>query len=133
MMRFKDKTKLLYYKIFMPQRRIIQPQGYEKFNAVLVSYKVPFIQRSFILCSEWQLEHPELMAFFLAEVKRLSLEYTGKPNHYICFFSSQGQRKRANVHIHVHLIENRFQKMWIYFILSVKNMLFAIWQLILRK
>lgn len=125
--------KSLYYKIFMPQRTITQPQGYEQFNAVLVSYKVPFIKRSFILCSEWQLENPELMAFFLAEVKRLSLEYTGKPNRYICFFSSQGQRKRANVHIHVHLIENRFQKAWIYFILTFKNILLAICQFIFRK
>lgn len=117
----------------MPQRTITQPIGYEQFNAVLVSYKVPFIKRSFILCSEWQLENPELMAFFLSEIKRLSLEYTEKSDNYICFFSSQGQRKRANVHIHVHLIENRFQKMWIYFILTVKNMLFAIWQLVFRK
>lgn len=125
--------KSLYYKIFMPQRTITQPTGYERFNGVLVSYKIPFIKQSFILCSEWQLENPELMAFFLSEIKRLSLEYTGKSDNYICFFSSQKQRKRANVHIHVHLIENRFQKMWIYFILTVKNMLFAIWQLVFRK
>lgn len=117
----------------MPQRQITTPQGYEKFDGVLVSYKVPFIKRSFILCSEWQLESPKLMAFFLSEAKRLSLEYTGKTDCYICFFSSQRQRKKANVHIHLHIIENRFQKAWIYFILSVKNILWSIWKIIFRK
>ena len=128
-----SKLKSLYYKIFMPQRTITKPAGYERFNGVLVSYKIPFIKHSFILCSEWQLENPELMAFFLSEAKRLSLEYAEKPDCYICFFSGQTQRKRANVHIHLHIIENRFQKAWIYFILGIKNILLAIWQQIFGK
>lgn len=127
------KLKSLYHKIFMPKRTITKPTGYERFNGVLVSYKVPFIKQSFILCSEWQLENPELMAFFLSEAKRLSLEYTGKPDCYICFFSSQRQRKRANVHVHLHIIENRFQKAWVYFTLSIRNFSLAIWQLIFGK
>lgn len=74
------KLKLLYYKIFMPQRTITKPTGYEQFNGVLVSYKVPFVKQSFILCTEWQLENPELMAFFLSEANRLSLECVGNPS-----------------------------------------------------
>ena len=111
---------------FMFNRRISAPVGYAERGCVLVSYQLPLLKHCFVLCSESAREEndaprTDLMAFFLVEAARLAQEAVGDPEAFMLIHSGRSIRKRACWHLHVFVVERRWQKAWVYTVLGVKN------------
>jgi hypothetical protein len=63
----------------------------------------------------------ELLRFFISEVERLARESVGDSQVFMFIHSGRSIRKRANWHLHVFVVQHRWQKAWVYTILGVKN------------
>ena len=112
---------------FMLDRNISIPTGYVERECLLVTYRLPLLSHCFILCAEQsakkdQCERMELMAFFLIEAERLAAICVGDPQAFMLIHSGRSVRKRADWHLHVFVVQHRWQKAWVYIILGVKNL-----------
>jgi hypothetical protein len=117
---------------FMLDREVLQPPAYVARSCVLVKYRLPLLRHCFVLCHEPSVAHrepapAELMAFFLAEAARLAQESVGDPQAYILIHSGSSIRKRSNWHLHVFVVQHRWQKAWVYAVLGVKNAALSAW------
>jgi hypothetical protein len=114
---------------FMIGRRISVPQGYAERGCVLVSYRLPLLKHCFVLCSDAEgldaAGQIELMSFFLLEAQRLALASVGDPQAFMLIHSGQSIRKRASWHLHVFVVQRRWQKAWVYSVLGIKNLVLA--------
>ncbi len=103
-------------------RRIDTPPGYAERDCRLVSYRMPFCRHCFVLCHDPSGEHPAIdytvMDFFMGETHALSRRITGNPHSFVAIHSGGFVRKRPNLHMHVFVIERRWQKAWLYLLLA---------------
>ena len=112
---------------FMLDREVLQPPAYAARSCLLVKYRLPLLRHCFVLCHEPSVAHhqgpapADLMAFFLAEAERLAHESVGDPQAYLLIHSGSSIRKRPNWHLHVFVVQRRWQKAWVYSVLGVKN------------
>jgi hypothetical protein len=112
---------------FMLNREISVPDGYQKRGCLLVSYRLPLLKHCFVLCSERCHEmnagdKAELMTFFLGEAERLALSCVGDSEAFMLIHSGRSARKRPSWHLHVIVVQHRWQKAWVYMILGAKNL-----------
>ncbi len=119
---------------FMLNRKVITPEAYSERSCLLVKYQLPFLQHCFILCHEPTFKDsdksaPELMLFFFSEAQRLALESVGDPEAYMLIHSGSSIRKRPNWHLHVFVVQHRWQKAWVYSVLGIKNIALAVFNL----
>ena len=113
-------------RIFMFNRRVTTPTGYAERSCVLVSYTLPFLKHCFALCAETSLAHAQTeradtLIFFLAEAERLAQRAVGDSQAFLLVHSGSTVRKRPNWHLHVFVIQHRWQKAWLYTILGMKS------------
>ena len=116
---------------FMLDRKISVPAGYAERGCVLVSYRLPLLAHCFVLCSDSIAGQDEgqgvdLMAFFLVEAGRLAQQAVGDPQAFMLIHSGQSIRKRSSWHLHVFVVQRRWQKAWVYGVPSIKNVALAI-------
>ena len=119
----------------MIDRRISTPPGYPERNCLLVSYRLPLLRHCFVLCQDEPaiqagLPASALMCFFMEEAERLALEHLGNGQAFMLVHSGAAIRKRPGWHLHVFLVQHRWQKAWVYFVLACKNVGLALYQLI---
>ena len=113
-------------RTFMFNRKVTTPAGYRKRSCVLVSYSFPLLAHCFALCSEATLKHTirgraDTFKFFLSEAERLAEAAVGDRQAFLLVHSGDTIRKRRNWHLHVFVIEHRWQKAWLYAILGLKS------------
>jgi hypothetical protein len=114
---------------FMLDRHVLVPAGYAERSCVLVTYRLPGLKHCFVLCHEQQVHQTssaDLMAFFIAEAERLALGAVGDAQAFMLIHSGRSIRKRPNWHLHVFVVQRRWQKAWVYAILGLKNFALAI-------
>lgn len=112
---------------FMLDRTVQAPPGYAERGCALVSYRLPLLAHCFVLCHETSLVQPdatrnELLQFFISEAGRLAEQAVGDREAFMLIHSGRSVRKRANWHLHVFVVQRRWQKAWVYAILAFKNM-----------
>lgn len=129
----------------MLDKRISTPAGYAERGCLLVSYRLPLLRHCFVLCAEnngpddgQPHERPsmEAMAFFLMEAQRLAQQAVGDPQAFMLIHSGQSIRQRANWHLHVFIIQHRWQKAWLYLMLGFKSTVLAMgdaWRAVVRS
>lgn len=104
-------------------RRISVPPGYAERDCRLVSYAMPLCPHCFVLCHEPQdPAHSSIgysiMGFFMGEAHGLSRQITGNPHSFVVIHSGGFVRKRPNLHMPVFVIHRRWQKAWLYLLLT---------------
>jgi hypothetical protein len=114
----------------MLNRKVLVPSGYAERACVLVSYSLPLLRHCFVLCDESssaqaETARDELLLFFLSEAERLARESVGDSQAFMFIHSGRSIRKRANWHLHVFVVQHRWQKAWVYTILGAKNIALA--------
>ncbi len=71
-------------------------------------------------------EVAEMIALGASHAKRLALETLGDPEAYGLLYSGYSSRREKGWHVHIVLLGNRWRKSWMYFVLSVKNLMQAL-------
>lgn len=67
------------------------------------------------------------MTFFMTEAERLAYESVGDSQAFMLIHSGSSIRKRSNWHLHVLVIQYRWQKAWAYSVLGAKNTVRALY------
>lgn len=65
------------------------------------------------------------MPFFMSEASRLAHAAVGDPQAFMLVHSGSSIRKRRNWHLHVFVVQRRWQKAWVYTVLGAKNFALA--------
>jgi hypothetical protein len=117
---------------FMLSREILAPAAYAERSCVLVKYRLPFLPHCFVLCHEPSSERAQpssaaLMEFFMSEAERLACESVGDSQAFMLIHSGNSIRKRPNWHLHVFVVQHRWQKAWVYLVLGIKNASLALY------
>ena len=111
----------------MLDRHVSLPPGYAERSCLLISYRLPWLRHCYVLCHEPRSEGPvpspaELMSFFFSQAEQLAAEAVNDPQAFMLIHSGSSIRKRSNWHMHVFVIQYRWQKAWLYVILGAKNL-----------
>jgi hypothetical protein len=117
---------------FMLNRQVLEPPAYVERSCVLVKYQLPLLPYCFILCHEPSEASPEpsptaLLEFFMSEAERLAYESVGDSEAFMLIHSGSSIRKRSTWHLHVFVIQHRWQKAWVYSVLAIKNISLALY------
>lgn len=115
---------------FMFNRQTLVPPGYAERSCLLVKYRLPLLRHCFVLCHEPAAGVPaqpqeQLISFFLAQAHELAQVAVGDRQAFMIIHSGAAVRKRANLHLHVFVIQHRWQKTWVYTVLGAKNFALA--------
>jgi len=117
-------------RYLMLDRQILLPPGYAERSCLLVRYSLPLLPHCYVLCHEPHSEGPpvssvELMSFFLMQAEQLATDAVNDPQAFMIIHSGASIRKRPNWHLHVFVVQHRWQKAWVYMILATKNVTLA--------
>mgnify|MGYP003366613520 CR=1 FL=1 len=117
---------------FMLNREVLEPTAYVERSCVLVKYRLPLLPHCFILCHEPSEESPEpspgaLLEFFVSEAERLAYESLGESQAVMRIPSGSSIRNTSNWHLHVFVVQHRWQKAWVYSVLALKNASLALY------
>lgn len=119
---------------FMLDRQVSTPPGYAERGGLLVSYRLPLLKHCYVLCldvhSDEQSRRVELMAFFLMEAERLALDAVGDSQAFMLIHSGRSIRRRLSWHLHVFVVQHRWQKALVYGVLGIKNSALAFYSAI---
>lgn len=124
-------------KLYDSRRRVQVPPGYAERSCLLVRYRLPLLPHCFVLCHEAAPHVADaagagLMAFFLDQASELALAAVGDAQAFVLMHNGASIRKRANWHLHVFVVRQRWQKAWVYAILAAKNLANAATQAVSR-
>lgn len=116
----------------MLDREVLKPTGYTARSCLLVKYRLPLLPHCFILCHEPSTDSPEsspasLMEFFMSEAQRLAEESVGDSQAFMLIHSGSSIRRRSNWHLHVFVVQHRWEKAWVYSVLGIKNTYLALY------
>ena len=75
----------------------------------------------------------QLVTFFMGEAERLAHGAVGDAQAFMLIHSGSSIRKRPNWHLHVFVVQRRWQKAWVYTVLGAKNFALAIYGLFARE
>jgi hypothetical protein len=117
--------------MFMSSREHLSPPGFAERNCSLVRYKLPGIPHCYVFChlsgSASVEQRAELIQFFLVQAHCLAHAATGDSEAFMLAHSGSSVRKRESWHLHVFIVQSRWQKAWVYTILAAKNIAQATW------
>jgi len=119
----------------MLDREVQVPPGYAERACVLIRYRLPGLRHCFVMCYEPQTgtkPPAELMTFFMAEASRLAQACVGDAQAFMLIHSGSSIRKRPNWHLHVFVVQHRWQKAWVYTVLGAKNFALAVYNCFAR-
>lgn len=110
-----------------PQKQIMQPhQQCLELHCCLVQYDFPLLGQCYILChtveSNDDVSKDQLLQFAQQEAERISFERTQSSQNFMLAISGANIRKTANWHIHIFIVESRWQKAYVYQLLAIKNL-----------
>ncbi|AXI02850.1 hypothetical protein HYN46_08365 [Aquirhabdus parva] len=63
----------------------------------------------------------------MLEAERLAFNSVGDSQAFMLIHSGRSIRKRLNWHLHVFVVQYRWQKAWVYSILGIKNASLALY------
>lgn len=109
---------------FMLNKKITIPDDFADKNCCLVSYQMPLLPHCFVLCANDQSEKLDdsiLLPFFLEQAKKLASQHGKDPDGFVFCFSGNAVRKKSNFHVHLFLVNKRWQKAVVYSLLATKN------------
>lgn len=116
----------------MLDRRIVVPPAYLARSCLLVQYRLPGLRHCYVLCHHPQCDTgratDDILPFFIEEAQRLASNAVGDAQAFMLIYSGSAMRRRANLHVHVFVVQKRWQKAWVYLILGVKNSGLAIYR-----
>jgi hypothetical protein len=122
--------------VLMIDRRISVPAGFAERSCVQVSYRLPGLPYCYVLCHDPGTASPGappgLIDFFVQQAERLAMEATGDPQAYMVILSGSSIRRRPTLHMHVFIVQRRWQKAWVYLVLGAKNLGLAAWPALRR-
>jgi hypothetical protein len=123
--------------LLVSHREITAPPGFAERECFLVSYRLPLCRHCFVLCHEpSDPAHPSIdpavMGFFMAQAHELSARVAGNPHSFVVIHSGGFVRKRHNLHLHVFVIRQRWQKAWLYTLLATIHATSAVRRGLLR-
>lgn len=118
---------------FAGNKQISQPHlEYQALNCCLVTYKVPLLTACYVLCELSNEQFPShsthLLQFAELEAQRLSALHTQCNDNYMLIMSGSSVRRSQNWHMHIFIIQNRWQKAYAYQMLSIKNLALSFYQ-----
>jgi hypothetical protein len=111
----------------MLNREELAPPGYAQRQCLLIKYRLPGLRHCYVLFHEPIDRSPstntraELLAFFYSEAQALAFAATGDHEAFLLVHSGASVRKRPNWHLHLFIVQCRWQKAWVYSILAAKN------------
>lgn len=124
------QTSQLLFKHFALSWQTRYPEHYQQHGLLQIQYAMPYLPYCYIICQdetrESTLNSAQLSQFFYEEAMRLSLLHTTKLQNFVIIESGQLVRKhKAGRHAHIFIIQNRWQKTWVYAVLASKNIILA--------
>ena len=118
---------------FMLNREVLSPPGYSERQCLLVKYRLPLLPHCFIICCETRQEKSiELLGFIYSQAEALALSSVGNSQAFMLIHSGISIRKRATWHVHVFVVQKRWQKAWVYGVLAIKNISLAFYSGVCR-
>lgn len=110
----------------MRDKQVLLPPGYSERSCLLVTYSLPWLPHCYVLCHEprdeaLDISPVELMSFFLLQAEQLAASAVNDSQAFMIIHSGSSIRKRSNWHLHVFVVQYRWQKAWLYTILGAKN------------
>jgi len=99
---------------------------------LLSAPRVPLLRHYFVLTFQRDQGEPgeseivEMFGIALQEGRRLGREKLGNEESFVIIYSGRANRRAAGWHIHIVLVNGRWHKAWLYFVLWGKNVLQAI-------
>jgi hypothetical protein len=66
------------------------------------------------------------LSFFYSQAELLAQTAVGNPQAFMLIHSGYSVRKRDTWHVHVFVVEHRWQKAWVYAVLSIKSIALAL-------
>ena len=131
------KLKRFLIKLIVKNKQKLYPNSdYTKHHCCLVSYQTPLLKHCYILCHEHLSatgDEDQLIQFAQQEAQRLSKLHTQHSDHFVLVLGGKNVRKRENWHMHIFIIQNRYQKAYAYQVLALKNFSLAILELLNLK
>ena len=119
----------------MLDRQVLTPPGYAERSCLLVRYRLPGLRHCFVICHEAHVQAmatQESLAFCVGEAERLAKEAVGDAQAFMLIHSGSSIRKRPNWHLHVFVVQHRWQKAWVYTVLGAKNFALAVYGVFAR-
>jgi hypothetical protein len=104
---------------FMGRREIVTTPELSRLGWIRVDYSLPLLRHCFVFCSETDNQGDLTSVQRFAE--ELALTHMGDRGAYMLLVSGASARRRPNFHVHVFLVRSRWQKAWVYAVLSLKN------------
>jgi hypothetical protein len=113
------------------QRQVLTPAGYAERDCLLLRYRLPGLPHCYVMCHEPMAApdvrgRADLLIFFIAQASRLALDDVGDDQAFALMHNGAAIRKRANWHLHLCVVRQRWQKAWVYTILPLKNLAVAV-------
>ena len=71
-------------------------------------------------------QEEEMLRIALREGRAMAIQHAGKPDAYTIIHSGHSARRDTGWHVHIVVIRNRWEKAWLYLVLSCKNLLQAL-------
>ena len=71
-------------------------------------------------------EVAEMIALGTSHARKLAMEVVGDAEAFGLLYSGYSARREHGWHVHIVLLGNRWRKSWMYFVLSIKNLLQAL-------
>lgn len=118
----------------MWRRQVLAPTQFAQQDCLLVKHWLPGLPHCYVLCHrpprppDSPVHRAQVLGFFLTQAQRLASEAVGDPEDFLLVYSGASIRKRAGLHVHVFIVQSRWQKAWAYGILAARNTLLAVGQ-----
>ena len=127
---FTFKTSQLLFKHFALRWQIHYPEIYKNHGLLQVQYAMPYLPYCYIVCqnntNDETFDLNQLSQFFYDEAVRLSYLHTKDTQSFIIIESGRSVRKhKEGRHAHIFIVQNRWQKTWLYAVLASKNIILA--------
>ncbi len=124
-----QKTQLLF-KRFALNWQTLFPENYEDYGLIQIKYAMPHLPYCYIICEDHTgksvLDSQQLSQFFYKEAMTLSKLHTDDLQQFVIIESGQSVRKhKSGRHAHIFIVQNRWQKTWLYTVLASKNIILA--------
>ncbi len=110
-----------------PNRQVMLSSGR---HGTLAQIAIPLLRHYFVLTfphgEPGDAEETELFHQALHAGRALSLIHAGKPDAFLLIHSGHATRRVMGWHLHVVVLQHRWEKAWLYLMLGGKNVLQAL-------
>jgi len=128
-------TSTFQYSAFFGETWLVDVTGKETIPlssggaCLFCRVETPFLPHYFVLTFQGEpsrSDEEEMLRIALRQGRAMANECAGKPDAYTIIHSGPSARRAQVWHVHVVVIRNRWEKAWLYLVLSGKNLLQAL-------